>query len=88
MGKTTATAAAVEVAVRIEKNIPLPVAGRGSKWTDVLKKMDKGDSILFPKEGQASSFMQVARKNKCVIVSRKVEGGTRVWLTKKGVRRT
>ena len=74
-------------AVKIEKNIPLPTAGRGSKWEAVLKEMSKGDSILFTSEGQSSSFMQVGRKNKCTMVSRKVEGGTRVWMSKKGVRK-
>ena len=75
-----------EVEIKIEKNIPLPSAGRGSKWEAILRKMNKGDSILFEKEGQSSSFMQVGRKNKCTLVSRKVEGGTRVWMTKKGIR--
>lgn len=78
MGKTAA--------VKIESNIPLPTAGRGSKWEAVLKEMSKGDSILFVSDGQSSSFMQVGRKNKCTMVSRKVEGGTRVWMTKKGIR--
>lgn len=72
--------------VKIESNIPLPTAGRGSKWEAVLKKMSKNDSILFESDGQSSSFMQVGRKNKCTMVSRKVEGGTRVWMTKKGIR--
>ena len=72
--------------VKIESNIPLPTAGRGSKWEAVLKKMSKNDSILFTSDGQSSSFMQVGRKNKCTMVSRKVEGGTRVWMTKKGIR--
>lgn len=72
--------------IMIEKNIPVPAAGRGSKWEAILRKMSKGDSVLIKSEGQSSSFMQVGRKNKCVMVSRKVEGGTRVWMTKKGIR--
>ena len=73
-------------AVKIDRNVPIPTAGRGSKWEAVLRKMNKNDSILFNKEGQASSFLFEGRKNNCKLISRKVEGGIRVWMTKKGIR--
>ena len=87
MGQAAAVKAEVKAEIKIDKNIPVPSAGRGSKWEEVLRKMSKGDSILFGKEGQSSSFMQVGRKNKCTLISRKVEGGIRVWMTKKGIRK-
>ena len=73
----------------IEKGIPVPPSLRGKRYP--FNEMEIGDSILIPCGGESVNFerfrnrvtayMSGARKEnkELKLVSRKVEGGIRVW---------
>ena len=69
--------------MEIEKGIPIPQAKtRNSKYKNTIMKMDIGDSFLLENatEIERSRFIQASRRYMPrQFVSRKVEGGIRVW---------
>ncbi len=78
---TTAAATNVFKLTRlvIEKGIPLPLSARcaGTSVMATFRAMKVGDSVLLPNKN--NSYTTLAPKK---FITRKVEGGTRVWRTK------
>lgn len=69
---------------KIEDNIPIP-RGRGvyGQITEVLGKLEIGQSVLFPQYDKCEQLggirAAVQGRLNIRIVTRKVEGGVRVW---------
>lgn len=64
--------------LKIEKNIPIPPR-RGSGIAAILREMQVGDSVLFPRgdgRNARSTFGRFEPKKFC---TRSVDGGIRVW---------
>jgi hypothetical protein len=65
--------------VKIEKDIPLPPKGRGSRIGEISRTMDVGDSVLLEtladQENLRKRLYQLGRRS----ASRKQAGGWRVW---------
>lgn len=58
----------------IEKNIPIP-----SNTSDVVKKMEAGDSVMFETEQEALRFRDHMRYRHIRYTMRKSREGYRVW---------
>lgn len=58
----------------IEKNIPIP-----SNTSDVVKKMEAGDSVMFETEQEALRFRDHMRYRRIRYTMRKSREGYRVW---------
>lgn len=73
----------------VEKNIPIPAPMRKStKWKQIVSKMQIGDSVLVETRNQAialtlsAKFLPANRfYNHMKFVTRKTDGGIRVWRT-------
>lgn len=66
------------VAMKIDKNIPMPTPTRGTTL-DVVTQLEIGDSVFFDDRVLAQNFAQAFRKFGRKATTRKVEGGVRVW---------
>ena len=63
----------------IEKSIPLPPKGSGSRIVETLRSMDIGDSIVVPKNIHSNIFLYAARAG-IKVTSRKIDAeDMRVW---------
>lgn len=69
-------------ALKVEKNIPLPLAGNKG-YTAILRRLKKGESVLLPTSIQSAAALG-ARSGRApkTFTMRMVEGGTRVWCIK------
>ena len=72
--------------LQIEHNIPIPAINKGtgramSEETRLALKMKPGDSILCPTGRIYMRIISALRSRSLSYVSRKVEGGYRVWRT-------
>ena len=65
--------------MKIEKNIPLP-NGRG-KWTELVQKMEVGDSVLLKNHAEACSLGLAMKRavNGKVVTAKQACGNIRVW---------
>ena len=62
----------------IEKDVPIPATTKKYPWND----MNVGDSFLVP-DGETKGMSAThRRKHREEHVTRKVEGGIRIWRTK------
>lgn len=78
----------------IEKDIPIPEGNRYGQWTLVAEKMDVGNSVYFkvPDPDPAKSMRKSIQKSLGLknalrkagkdCISRTMDGGVRVWVTK------
>lgn len=67
--------------LKIEKGVPIK-AFRFSQNTELLKKMEIGDSIFFKEDNSSNirnSFYSIAKRVGIKILVRRVEGGCRLW---------
>jgi len=58
----------------VEKNIPIPPS-----TSDVVKKMEAGDSVIFETEQEALRFRDHMRYRRIRYTMRKSREGYRVW---------
>ena len=67
---------------KIEKNIPLPPSRAGSSFSQALRKMEVGDSILSPLDGTSASpiVTRLSKEMGRKFTGRKVENGRRYWI--------
>ena len=72
----------------VEKNIPIPAPMKSSKWKQIVSKMEIGDSVLVETRNQAVALTIAAKflptnrlHNHMKFVTRKTDGGVRVWRT-------
>ena len=72
----------------VEKNIPIPAPMKSSRWKQIVSKMEIGDSVLVETRNQAIALTIAARSlptnrlyNHMKFVTRKTDGGVRVWRT-------
>ena len=61
--------------MNIEKDIPIPL----TKVAEVAKKMDFGDSVLFPGMQEARNLRDAIQKQGSIAISRTVPEGVRIW---------
>jgi hypothetical protein len=77
--------------IKIEKGIPIPdFLRRGVDRLKVFESMEFGDSFLVEEKSERNSiFQQHIHKKKIgfpidyIVITRKVEGGYRIWKVKK-----
>ncbi len=65
--------------MNIDKIIPIPDAKSQPNWADTIKKMEPGDSVLVETPKLAKGLAQALRNQGFQQVTRRVEGGYRVW---------
>jgi hypothetical protein len=66
--------------LKIEKGIPIPEGGTSSKgYTAALRKMEVGDSAVFPMNTSAACALARNALGKGCVTVRKTENGCRVW---------
>lgn len=70
-------------AIKIEKNIPIPVSGKYGERTVLVKMMEKGDSVFTKNHALILSLRAAMRRNNIRSVTRKQGNGWRIWRTSK-----
>jgi len=66
--------------ISIEKGFPIPELRSGwGKFGSIIREMEVGDSVLVTKQGDVCNLQQQGRRLGLVMLSRKVDGGWRVW---------
>jgi len=73
--------------IKIEKNIPIPCSHseRRISYANILRKMEKYDSIVVKNNAEAQVVRNVARRIKMKIVTRKLSNSQiRIWLLDTG----
>ena len=72
--------------LEIEHAIPIPESGRkpGNNWTEVVQKMEIGDSVLVSNakaQNVAATFRTAALRSgfDYKFTTRKIDGGVRIW---------
>lgn len=67
--------------LKIEKDVPAPRKGWGV--AEVIRKMEKGDSLFIP-GWSTNSASNIARMifGRSAVIARKQEGGVRIWRVK------
>jgi hypothetical protein len=68
------------VDLKIEKGIPIP--GRRNGFSETLRKMKPGDSVLLPRDRLNANALAHDVLGSGNYATRKEDGGTRVWRTK------
>lgn len=70
--------------LKIDKGIPIPESGIVRKGhAEILRRMNVGDSILMPiPHGHTARNAAMYALGKGNFVTRKVDGGFRIWRTK------
>ena len=61
--------------MNIEKDIPIPL----TKVAEIAKKMNFGDSVLFPGMQEARNLRDAIQKQGSIAISRTVPEGVRIW---------
>lgn len=66
---------------KIETGIPIPGAGRNSKYSHILEQLEVGQSVLFNSliANVTVSCRRLRKKTGRNFRSKTVEGGVRVW---------
>lgn len=64
---------------KIEKNIPVSTHGKSGRWSILTSEMEIGDSILVETRKKATSICIALKRSGYKPVTRKVDGGVRVW---------
>lgn len=66
---------------KIEKNIPISAHGHNGSGhlTNLVRKMEVGDSVLVKDRKKANSLTLTLQRLGYKSVTRKVDGGIRVW---------
>jgi hypothetical protein len=70
------------VSLEIEKNIPIPARKRKwkeTKWMDILRSMEVGDSVLLETHQQYKSIHNASTVCFVKIEARWMDDGIRVW---------
>jgi hypothetical protein len=67
-------------AFTIEKNIPVPPPKSVGSHAELLKKMAPGDSVFLTNRNSVTNLCVSGKRLGFEMVSRKLEGGHRVWL--------
>lgn len=65
--------------VVIEKGIPIPKRGNGSRWVDALKIMGVGDSFTVANANELANALAAGRRLGVKTISRKYNGEIRIW---------
>lgn len=68
---------------KIEKNIPISAHGKSGRWSILTSEMEIGDSILVETRKKATSICICLKRSGYKPVTRKVNGGIRVWKLEK-----
>lgn len=71
-----------EAKLKIEKGVPIPASGGNKGYSDALRKMSKGDSVVLPCTMNSAQSVARFALGQGAYVCRAVEGGTRVWKIK------
>jgi hypothetical protein len=66
----------------IEKGIPVPPIERGHRRWRFLLEMKDGESVFVDSNQARSAALMFAKRSGLRIVSRKVDGGYRLWRVK------
>lgn len=65
--------------IKIEKNVPTPTSRKRGKWSLLLDKMNKGDSVVVPANRRMHIVLS-AKYHGQSVVTRKVDNDSvRVW---------
>jgi hypothetical protein len=67
------------VTIAIDKSIPIPQNSNNSEFSETVKQMEVGDSVLLKTPREAKSFAQCLRNHGFKQVTRRLSNGLRVW---------